>query len=326
MRAVRRLREEEAQSLVLVISVMFFAMLLVGLVVTIGSWLEVQRKVQSVADAAALAGVQELHGGCASCGNGAAAAASQYASKNSPSGLVKLDTVDVPQSDNYSTIEVKASAPLSALSPVLSLTGLKRATAAASAEVQPPQTLSNSELGGPPEPYITPLVISQRIMQDCLQSNCFDTSEPALSIGDGLGVFCATSCPVTGRGRGSGRRSAAAKIAGWITGGVPGTYPRSVDGAPDGAVASNRVADALRNVEGRTLILPVFSNFDGRSYDLSGFAAFVIDPGGVSWDNGTCNGGGCRLYGHFTTYTTSGTLSPSGGTTDYGVRVLGLTG
>lgn len=341
MRSLPPFSDEDGQSLVFVIAMMLAFVVLAGVVVAVGSWIQVQRKVQSVADAAALAGVQELHAGYPQYASNAASVASQYAALNSPSGLIRLDRVDATGGDS-STIEVTASAPLANFIPLgLDLAG-KRATASATATVQPPQSLSNQLLGGPPKPYLVPLVVSQRIMEDCLASNCFGNPQ-TLPFG-ALGVICPASqggCPVrgSGRGKGSGRRAAARKVAGWITGGLPGGETVDASGdtectAPDSVVASNEVRDALDTVadEGMTLIFPVFSGSDNGclpygSYHLSGFAAFVVDRGGVSWDNGNCNSDSCELRGHFTTYTTPGPLSLSGSDApDYGVREIGLTG
>ncbi|HET8527966.1 MAG TPA: pilus assembly protein TadG-related protein [Gaiellaceae bacterium] len=60
---MRRLADESGQSLVFFLLFLPSLVLLVGLVVNVGAWLQGQRHVQNVADAAALAAVQSLQSG-----------------------------------------------------------------------------------------------------------------------------------------------------------------------------------------------------------------------------------------------------------------------
>jgi Flp pilus assembly protein TadG len=93
-RSVTSLGEERGQSLVLVVFSLFGLVMVLALVVDVGMWLRADRHAQSVADAAALAGAQELPDSRA-----ARDAALAYAAWNWPDA-------DVSSSRDASSIEV----------------------------------------------------------------------------------------------------------------------------------------------------------------------------------------------------------------------------
>jgi Flp pilus assembly protein TadG len=90
-----RLRDERGQSLVFVILLLFSLVAVFALVVDVGSWIRAQRHAQVVADAAALAGIQELPSGAAN----AQTVAANYANLNWPG-------VNVTVNPSGSSIEV----------------------------------------------------------------------------------------------------------------------------------------------------------------------------------------------------------------------------
>ena len=81
------------------------------------------------------------------------------------------------------------------------------------------------------------------------------------------------------------------------------------------------------NDDGTTVnLIPIFDhtsyNPSAGAVEVIGFAAFVIDTGGiVHWD-----GNSHVLQGHFVRYLTSGTSAGPGGTNNFGVYVVGLNG
>ena len=96
---LHRFADERGQSLVFFVILLVGLALMLALVVDVGSWLRAQRQTQSVTDAAALAGVQELPFDQAS----AAAHAIDIGQQNWP-GVA----IDAPSFPDASTIEVAA--------------------------------------------------------------------------------------------------------------------------------------------------------------------------------------------------------------------------
>src|SRR3954453_15289311 len=107
-RAICRWRDESGQPIVLSAVWMLFLLGMAGLVIDVGSWYRAQRNLQSDADAAALAGAQELPADTAAAG----VQAKTYALKNgytlTDSGI-SYSGVTVP--NDSITIKVKAPAP-----------------------------------------------------------------------------------------------------------------------------------------------------------------------------------------------------------------------
>jgi hypothetical protein len=70
------------------------------------------------------------------------------------------------------------------------------------------------------------------------------------------------------------------------------------------------------------LLVPVFDAKDAAtdSYHVVGFAAFVIDPGGVKW-TGNQGSGNHTLTGHFATFVAGGV---GGGGQSFGVYAVTL--
>ena len=75
---------------------------------------------------------------------------------------------------------------------------------------------------------------------------------------------------------------------------------------------------------GQPLFFPVWDQYSsaGPTYHVVGWAAFVIDAGGVNWGSHTR-----ELTGHFVTFTATDLASGGtiGGATDFGVHVITLT-
>ena len=313
------LGDERGQSLVFMVVAMTGFVLMIALVVDVGMWLQVQRKVQSVADAAALAGVQSLPFDQSRAGSDART----YAQLNSPS--TNLDSVSFPTTNS---IQVRASRSVpgffSTLAGIIGVTAM----AHAAAEIGPAALLDNSDLGKAGSAVISPLIVN-RSAADCLpgclgidQTLLFDDAD---HLGSELGVMCPGGCPSGGRGRN--------QLRDWINCSpcLPGTYGPGTGGTTDVRAASatstdgGQVRGALQSRIGDTLVLPVFDDADATSYHLEAFAAFVVT--GVNWrnDNPSCRPDCKSVSGHFTTYTAPGALSTNGSGTNFGVSVIGLT-
>jgi Flp pilus assembly protein TadG len=319
-RRLRQLQEERGQTLVFMVVLVTGFVLMVALVVDVGMWLQAQRKVQSVVDAAALAGVQELPFDQARAGSDART----YAQLNS--STISLDNVSFPSSDS---IDVRASADVpgffSSLAGVIGVTVRARAAA----RIGPAQTLDNVALARAGTAIISPLVVNQsstRCLPGCLGDDRTFLFDDADHLGSELGVMCPGGCPSGGRGRN--------QLRDWITCRpcLPGTYgPGSggttdVEAAPTSATDGGQVRGALQGRVGDTLIVPVFDDADPNSYHLAGFAALVITD--VSWrnDSASCRPACKSVTGHFTTYAAPGALATTDTGSDfYGVSVIGLT-
>lgn len=311
----RRAGQEDGQSLVFFVVGMTAFVLMVALVVDVGMWFQAQRKTQSVADAAALAGAQQLPYSTAR----ASLSAYDYAQLNSPA--TTLETPTFPTANSIAvTASVKLPGFFSGLAGIAGVTAKAQATAG----VGPAAALSNDQLAAAGDTVITPLVVSRGLTL-CMPG-CLDGPDQQLVFGSGLGVMCPGGCANNGR-------SGGAQLADWIQ--CPrcltGTYgpgddtngsgTTSVKDAPPRAVASGQFTSALRSLEGKTVIVPVFDRDDGSSYRIVGLAALFVRR--VSWNAG--RNSTKSIWGHFTTYQAPGALSPGGTAANYGVSVIGLT-
>ena len=316
----RMLQEESGQTLVFMVVLVTGFVMMVALVVDVGMWLQAQRKVQSVADAAALAGVQALPFDQARAANDART----YAQLNSPS--TNLDSVAFQSSNG---IQVQASQDVPGF--FSSLAGIVGVTvkAHAGARIGPAQTLDNADLRKAGSVIISPLVVNQSAA-GCLPG-CVGVDQTLLfndadHLGSKLGVMCPGGCPNGGRGRN--------QLRSFFTCGpcIPGTFGPGPGGTTDVEAASasatdgGQVRQALQGLVGDTLIVPLFDEADGGAYQLSAFAALVLT--GVNWrnDNPSCRPACKSVTGHFTTYMVPGVLPTTDvGGADFGVSVIGLT-
>jgi Flp pilus assembly protein TadG len=309
---VKRLRESRGQTLVFFVVLMGGLILLVAFVLNVGAVANAQRQVQSLADGAALAGVQQLPFDQ----DAATSVAGQYGSCSSNCQITF---------PNQQTISVNVSRPVSGL--LLPLVTTPTARATASASIEPVQSVDNGTLrsvSSPnPKPYLVPLVLSTS-SASCIPSCLGPSGEQTLSLGQGdFGFMCeGSSCTPGMRGFG-GRNALARQIDGRSY--LARTYTAGDDApaAATGTVTGGQVGNALRSVENQTLIVPIYSSTGGGAYGISGFGAFVV-TGVPYWDNVN----GHQISGYFETYTAPGHLpDPSSGSTptNYGVSVIGLT-
>jgi Flp pilus assembly protein TadG len=100
----QRGRNEEGAVLVLVAICMVFMLGMAGLAIDVGSWYQTQRQAQSAADAAALAGAQDLPGSPAT----ATTDAQSYGNKNM--GCTSCTTVTTPYQSSASQIQATVTA------------------------------------------------------------------------------------------------------------------------------------------------------------------------------------------------------------------------
>jgi len=364
--------DESGQALVLFVVSLAVLMGLLALVVDVGAWLGTHQKLQSIADGAALAAVEQpppVDTSSITAGT---------------SATVTLNT----SNPNAAGLPTTASATATDAAPIIfgGVVGISsfNESATATAQSLPVSAVSNSDLvtniaNVPPAtapPFVAPIVVNQCVFQqmcvcifttDCANQNlpdCFDPSvgcDLSLDTQDrtdslfGIANIIGLVNPPNGT------------FANWMrcrpnalnrcAGGTAGTkIQASQSQAPlSNGTSGNGAVSAMNTTRGNTLILPVFSAFQGppnNTYSLVGFSAFVVTTptfsgtaGTGNWQNETvmtcgqannqlCCGHAidapCKvIHGYFTQYNLpalfKNALLGGSGTGDYGVRGVGLT-
>jgi Flp pilus assembly protein TadG len=303
------LRAEHGQALAYTVVFLTVFVGMAALAVDAGSWLREQRQLQTAADAAALAGAQELPA------EGAAqASAADYAGRNErPNATSSVstkwsynDTIDV-------VVTSKAPGFFSKLFNILEVdVGAK-----AQARVAPPSELKN----------VAPIAVKNTQEKlACSPTPCF--REPTRINFEESTLTSSTFGLVDLSKSGDPAGVGSSQIASWIEDGYPGYL--GVDQWYD-ALTGQRIGplrDTLREQYGKTLLFPVFdaADPDTRRFHVVGWAAFVI-TNVVEWrpDNKECRPNCKLLEGYFVDYIATGFFSGPG-TPNFGVRVVALTG
>jgi Flp pilus assembly protein TadG len=313
---MRRLaREERGTTLVLVALLLAVMLGTAAFVVDLGSWFWAQRRLQSAADAATLAGAQDLPVTAT-----ASSTATSYASDN-VSGLDSWS----PTFPTANTIEVSLSkaAPgiFSGLFGVASVTVHAHARAAVGA----PGRMKN----------VAPIAVKNTAACTPADPSCFgvtknlnfDESNLTASRFGLVSLSCQGSLPISCSSSSTG----SSDLVNWIQNGYPDyldvkKWYAAVTGEKIGPVR-----DALDQAGSKrqTLFFPVFDLAEpvGKSFHIIGWAAFLIDPGGVlSWKNDapSCRPNCKVLRGHFTQYVAHG-LDIDTSVPNFGVKVIALT-
>lgn len=308
-----RLRSEDGQ--VLALTALFVTVLLgmAALVIDVGAWFRESRRLQAVADAAALAGAQALPGDPAA----AIELARAYAAKNNGS----VTPGDVSLVDR-TTIAVRASAPAPGFfSSVLGIVPFDisaEATAVASA--------IGSARGAAPiaVPESHPLL-------RCVPDPCFEVSTSLELINlnapgsGGAGAFGLVNFDLASSGTASART-----VGDWIRNGYQ-SYVEADPGYSDvedfasatGAkFNSSDITAALTEKIGQELLLPVYRSITGSGqnarYDIVGWVGFKLDSFSGSGSEGT-------IRGMFRQVTWEG-AEGSGDAVDFGARAVRLVG
>jgi Flp pilus assembly protein TadG len=303
-----RSRGESGQVFVFVAVIMVALVGMAALVIDVGSWFHAQRKLQTAADAAALAGVQELP----FSQTNARTVALQYAQNNY--GGIPAPAVTFPDSG---TIDVTATADTPGIfAPVLnSAFGIVTVHAAAQARVLAPSQLKS----------VAPIAVRRDVA--CVISNpsCFGPLAPkTLDFDDGASTSSKYGLLNLKR---SGTASTAEMVSWTSPTGYPGFLPVNVN-YPDANGSKNGIKNELDNAvsSGRVLLFPVFDTASAAGFHVIGWAAFVITQV-VSW-NGSDGPGRHRLRGYFTTFIATDLAAGNPITdpnNDFGVHVVTLT-
>jgi hypothetical protein len=293
---MKRCHDERGQAFVLMVISLTVLLGMAALVIDVGHWYRSKRDLQSIADAAALAGAQALPEDTAK----AAALAAQYAQDNGgpppqvsfSSKYLANDTISVKESRtepgffsrvfNVDTVNVDAKAS--------ARTG----------------TLGAAQ-------YAAPFGIDERQdeLVNCKPDPC--TNQTTLDLEKvGPGAFRILNLDNSKGGTGQ------QILADWILHGFGGMMPVNTDYFSDSGAKFNasEVKDAMNTaiVTGRELLFPVYRAVDGTgsnlTYTVIGWAGFVVDQ----FDG---NGNHGSITGHFTRFIAEG-IQGSGGTPGYG--------
>ena len=302
---MNRFRSERGQTMVL--TTLFVAALLgmAALVLDLGTWFRNQRDLQAVADAAALAGAQELPEDTGQ----AAANANQYATKNNgPAPGITFRSTRM--SGRNDTIAVHMERPAPGF--------FAKVFGVDSVQIRANATALASPMGS--ARYAAPIGVDKKHPlisgPGCSASlPCFNQQTELDLEKVGPGAFRLLN--IDGSHGGTGSQT----LAEWILKGYDGEMPLNWYFSDPGAkFNANEIQNALSERIGEEMLFPVYddtrkegANFD---YEVIGWIGFVV----TSFD---ARGNGGILRGYFTRVVWEG-LPASSSAEDFGVRVIEL--
>ena len=312
-----RMRQDSGQAMLFMVFALMSLVAMTSLVIDGGSWMRMQRQVQTAADAAALAGAQDLPIDAT-----ASSTAVSYAQQNFNG--IAAPTVTFPSSSPcapYSCIDVVAAKPVSGIFlPALSAT----ARAHARAMVSVPLSMKN----------VAPIAVRDTAACVISNPNCFgqtvtvnfNESQVNTSTIGLINLACNSDAMYTCDGGQLGGSDLKDEIK------CTPCYPNSLPADKWYGVKTGDTVGPVRQgladaAAARTVLLfPVFDQIapdvNHPAFHVIGWAAFVIDVGGVTWTSQNR-----QLVGHFTTFIATDVASGGaiGGATDFGVHTVALT-
>lgn len=310
-----RMRDDSGQAMIFIVFALMGLVLMTGLVVDGGSWRRTQRQVQTAADAAALAGAQDLPIDAT-----ASSTAVSYAQRNF-SGIA-APTVTFPTDAPcvaHACIDVRAAKPVAGIFlPAVNAT----ARAHARAMVTVPSMMKN----------VAPVAVKNTVACAVTNPSCygqtltltFDESQVSSS---NIGLINLTCHSTVSTACGSSAGLGGSTLKDWIETGYADALPANQWYGVKTGETVGPVKQGFTDRVGVPLFFPVFDQVatsGGSNYffHIIGWAAFVINPSGVTWTSQKRS-----LTGHFVTYTATDLAAgdPIGGATDFGVHVITLT-
>ncbi|TMK95730.1 MAG: hypothetical protein E6G42_02100 [Actinobacteria bacterium] len=301
-------RTQSGQAFVITILMLTALLGMAALVLDVGSWFRAHRSLQATADAAALAGAQELPD---APGN-ANSLANDYAAKNQ-SGLTGV-TVNLSQSYvPNDTIRVHVTKPAEGFfSKVFGINSVDEGAAATARTAGMKSAL-----------YVAPIVVNQ---QHPMLNNCggpcfgptYQTTIPVGSTG-APGAFGLVNLDPQ-----SGGTSGASTLADWIRNGFDkyldiGSYASD----PGVKFNSNGIQDAMTARKGTEMLFPVYDTLTGQGsnaqYHIIGWVGFFVTDVNKQGNNG-------NVSGYFTRVIWTGIQASSagGGGPNLGARAVQL--
>jgi hypothetical protein len=300
-----RIRCDSGQAFVFVAFVLMTLVGMAALVIDGGSWYRAQRHLQTAADAAALAGAQELP----TKPSTATDVALGYAQRNYAG--IPAPTVTFPET---ATIDVSATATAPGIFARIYGVAFDEVdiSARAQARVSAPLELKN----------VAPIAVYKE--EACIVSDPSCFGQPVTIAFNEDAPFDPTKSKFGLLDLDRDGHVGADDIKDWIEDGYQDYLPVDTD-YPPGTGEKNGIKKALEDAadEERVLMFPVFDSASASTgYHVIGWAAFVIDEV-VKW-----TGNEHELTGHFVTFVA--TDLAGGGTIpdpdlDFGVHVITLT-
>jgi Flp pilus assembly protein TadG len=287
----RTKNEQRGQAFVLTTIALVMCCGMAALVLDVGNWFRDKRRLQGTADAAALAGAQQLP----TSASGAQTMALNYANRNG-GDVAGADIVVSSAFQPDDTIEVTARRTDPGIfSKAIGITGAD-ITAHAKARVGPPaQALA-----------VAPMVV---YCDHPLIKNCNNNHMPQFGVNTSMdydpmgapGAFGMLNLD------GTNGTVGASKEAAWITSGFDqylnlGMYQSD----PGAKFSSNNIQSALTGRLNTVLLFPVFKTLTGTGqnaqYDIIGWIGFYLT-------DFTVHGNSATLNGYFTQYIAQGILA-----------------
>jgi Flp pilus assembly protein TadG len=309
--AAARFREDSGQVIALAV-VSFTALLgIAGLVIDVGAWYHQQRVEQATADAAALAGAQDLPDNP----DAAVQLAVKYASANG-GGLSASDVAISSDRAPNDTITVNLNQPADAY--FTRLFGVHTVAIHVDAAARS-DGVSSAQ-------WVAPIAVSsQHPMLQCspppctgaTQINLLDLHQPGGS--SAAGTFGLLDLRLGGDGS-AGQTT----VAAWLENGYDQSMPLGTyDGVPSTMFNGSAFLQALRDRVGTEVLFPVYRppivlGGSNAQYDIVGWVGFQITSYSASGNSGT-------IFGSFTRYIARG-LQAQNPTDqpDFGVRSVQL--
>jgi Flp pilus assembly protein TadG len=307
-----RWKTERGQAFVLTAIALVMVCGMAALVLDVGNWFRDKRRLQGTADAAALAGAQQLPDDSA----GAKAMALSYANRNGGDVAgANIVITSVYQANDTIAVKGQRSDP-GIFSKVLGNIATN-ITADAKARVGPPvQAL-----------HVAPMVVhcNHPLIQNCNNNNVPQFNVPTTLDYDPMGAPGAFGMLDLD---GEGGTVGTSKEAAWILSGFDkylglGKYKSD----PGAKFSSSNIQDALNVRLNTVLLFPVFKTLtgggSGADYDIIGWIGFKLTGFTVQGNNAT-------LSGYFTQYIARGILakrSPGSGgvpSSFFGVKTIQL--
>jgi Putative Flp pilus-assembly TadE/G-like len=295
-----RVRRDSGQAMLFMVFALMGLVGMASLVVDGGSWFRTQRQVQTAADAAALAGAQDLP----LDQTAALANANSYAQQNFAG--IAAPVVSFPSA---AEIDVVAERPVSGIFlPALNAT----ARAHARAQVSAPDMLKN----------VAPIAVYKDLACIVSDPTCF--GQPVTLAFDEDAEFDPTKSKFGLLDLDRDGTIGAGEMKDWLENGYPDALPINTDYPPANG-EKNGIKQQLEDAadDERVLLFPVYDSANATTgYHVIGWAAFIIDEV-VKWD-----GHEHELTGHFVTFIASD-LAAGNPITDpdlnFGVKVITLT-
>lgn len=309
-------RNQRGQAFVLTVLFLTTLMGMATLVIDLGAWFRQHRQLQATADAAALAGAQELPG---STGN-ANAFAVQYAHKNTQ-GLTGLEITfsSAVETDDTIHVHVKKPAP-GFFAKVFGIDSVNEGAKAA------------ARVGGMQSAkYVAPIVVRDTHPMltgaGCGQAGTVCTgpgNETTIPVADTGAPGAFSMLNLAGGGSGT---AGADELADWVLKGFPDELPLGgYYSAPGVKFNADKIQDAFAQVESKptpVMLFPVYDTLTGTGsnaeYHIIGWAPFHVLSHEAHGNEGS-------ITGYFTDIIWYGTLATSagGGGPNFGARTVQL--